>query len=489
MKYTCFWLFFCLFYLNSLCSQNIRLLTQADVDAIDFDGYAGINLTIGPDSCCSDIHDLAPLANLTGVYYGKLIIRNNPRLKSLHGLENCKTLGFFPWLEINNNDSLVNVQGLAPEMFVDAEFPEKGHHVEVKNNALLESLQGFPTLDKERPTIFLTGNPRLKSLKGLGVRKQIGWLTIMQSFELDSLAGLEQVDSITLMQVVDCPRLKNLNGLANLEYLASVQFSRLDSLESTTGMNELRELGDMEIRDCPNLQKIESLQKIRGTVQYLWLQHCHRLSDFSGWSDSCTVKTFTYYDNDSIMEFVNLHRVHAQKTKINACQNLKYINSIPIGVKDTVFGEPSPYLHIGECPNLAYLHHPETIAQPSEWNYFWSYNNARIMDISGLSFIKKNTDLIAVTNSNLMDINGLQNLQETQSLLLNGNHNLSTLSSLKNLRYCADMSLSDNGLINLLGMDSLNTIKRIGISYDTHINLTLLHYKMTTFEKKLFNAL
>lgn len=111
------------------------------------------------------------------------------------------------------------------------------------------------------------------------------------------------------------------------------------------------------------------------------------------------------------------------------------------------------------------------------------------MDISGLSFIKKNTDLIAVTNSNLMDINGLQNLQETQSLLLNGNHNLSTLSSLKNLRYCADMSLSDNGLINLLGMDSLNTIKRIGISYDTHINLTLLHYKMTTFEKKLFNAL
>lgn len=115
MKQFLLFLVFALWW--SAAAQIRRYTTQAQVDSIGFNDIDGGGLIIGPDTCCSDIHDLSPLHNFFGTEIG-FRIQNNPRVsKSLHGLGVLDHVQNGGVIRIINNDSLTNLVGLADSIY------------------------------------------------------------------------------------------------------------------------------------------------------------------------------------------------------------------------------------------------------------------------------------------------------------------------------------------------------------------------------------
>src|SRR5690606_37295632 len=85
----------------------------------------------------SDITDLTPLSNLTTIG-GHIIVRNNPLLTTLNGL-NSITHNEFGSVQISNNPLLVNLEGLEGLTNVN-------YDVVISYNNQLASLRGLEGL-------------------------------------------------------------------------------------------------------------------------------------------------------------------------------------------------------------------------------------------------------------------------------------------------------------------------------------------------------
>jgi len=116
-------------------------------------------LTIGYESgsTMSDIHDLTPLQNITGVGES-LIIRNNPQLGSLNGLHHLAG-ALSDYIKISNNSSLTDLDGLEG-------LKEVGDRVWIENNAALINLDGLSGIQKANQ-LWIWNNEKLSSIQGI----------------------------------------------------------------------------------------------------------------------------------------------------------------------------------------------------------------------------------------------------------------------------------------------------------------------------------
>jgi hypothetical protein len=135
---------------------------QGQIDSVNLliPNYSGLayslvigypNTPTGPDTITSDIHDLSPLYKIRYVGDG-LIIRNNPRLKSLYGLHNLDTIYGGVYSQIVGNDSLTSLSALSNLRYM-------GSDALYIQGYSLESLHGLEGL-RDIGNLSVAGSPR-----------------------------------------------------------------------------------------------------------------------------------------------------------------------------------------------------------------------------------------------------------------------------------------------------------------------------------------
>ncbi|MEM6718884.1 MAG: hypothetical protein AAF611_06205 [Bacteroidota bacterium] len=190
---------------------NLVIRTQAEVNAIGAQGYNVINgsLHIGDVASDttpaepSDITDLSPLSTITSITR-QLEIQSNPELTSLNGFSN---LAVVSGLVINDNETLTSLDGLTSLSRID------GNTILTAQTFLSGGL------------ISLSNNPALTSISGLSsINPQVIFQISIDKTGLTTLDGLENINSITRLNITSNNSLISLEALEGLENIRNTVF-------------------------------------------------------------------------------------------------------------------------------------------------------------------------------------------------------------------------------------------------------------------------
>ena len=179
--------------LGTTHTGNVSVTTQAQVNALRTSLKAGAtrivgNVTIGPEEGESNISDLSPLTAITEIT-GNLVVRNNPDLPNLMGLNQLQSIGdgflvfsnatltslgnfitlqsIGDFFSVSSNASLTSLENFSTLQSIGGSF-------RVSNNSALTSLGDFPTLQSIGGYFYVYGNNVLTSLGGFPMLASIG---------------------------------------------------------------------------------------------------------------------------------------------------------------------------------------------------------------------------------------------------------------------------------------------------------------------------
>jgi hypothetical protein len=226
------------------------------------------------------LSDVSGLSSLTEVIKGDLVISSNPRLASLHGLNNLVSIG--GRLGIENNATLGNLDGLSSLATI-------GYlSLTLSDNPSLTSLEGLSLLTSIPGSLFINNNDLLPNLNGLdGITKLDGLsgasLYINGNASLTNIDALSAVTTITQngpyaeLRIGNNPLLANINGLQSLTEIiggiggVSLTISNNDSLLDLDGLAALDTLFGFNlfvgITDNASLTSVRGLSSLNLITQ------------------------------------------------------------------------------------------------------------------------------------------------------------------------------------------------------------------------------
>lgn len=273
------------------CPQNPNIIigSQADLDQFVMD-YPNCNKISGEvEIYNTDVSNLLALSHIDTIL-GDLVIRKNPNLKTLEGLENLKHIG--GKLHVISCDSLLHIQHLSNldsirfalyivdnGSLIDLNGLQNINHIGrellINDNVNLESLEGLHNLVSTGRDFNIQFNPKLTSLMGLrSLRYVYDGISIIRSEGVTSLAGLDALEQVHSLWI-DATPIENLEGLGNLSTINGISFqiNSCNSLESLEGLDSLTEIeADFWIAFTPyliNVDALEKIQKINGDVFFI----------------------------------------------------------------------------------------------------------------------------------------------------------------------------------------------------------------------------
>ncbi|MCF2489237.1 T9SS type A sorting domain-containing protein [Dyadobacter sp. CY347] len=163
----------------------------------------------------SALTDLQGLQNVTTVAE-QIIILQNPGLTSLRGLDGLISvdgeLMELPGFIIFANPNLTNIRNLSA-------FTRTNSGLLIAENSSLLSLEGLNNLVSIGPysTLWISGNPLLTSLAGIGKFENLNAVIIENNAALTDMSGLETLGSVTdTFSILGNNALTSLKGLNNL---------------------------------------------------------------------------------------------------------------------------------------------------------------------------------------------------------------------------------------------------------------------------------
>jgi len=193
----------------------------------------------------NDITNLNGLKNINRI--NTLIIRDNPSLTSLKGLDSLRVLTGYYGLVIENNPSLTDLSAL--------------------NN-----------LEDAAYILFIANNDALTNLSGLNNLSEVHmYITISDNASLIDLSGLEGITNTGHLSIYDNSSLQTLKGLDNLEYLGyELSIWNNTSLTNIKDLKNLNELGlfdgnnkdDLSIYNNSSLTSLEGLDNLLANSIY-----------------------------------------------------------------------------------------------------------------------------------------------------------------------------------------------------------------------------
>ena len=322
---------------NALSGTDLILRTQQDVDNFTTN-YAHCtdisvnNLIIGYDAGItnSDIINISALSNIKTVT-GNIIIRRNPNLTLLNGLQNitsfsgdlriekCYALTDITslagitqarYLNIRDNNELQNLNGLHNLAQITGSGSSSGY-LYIYNNGKLNNMDALQNLTSIGNYIEIQINPVLPNLNGLsGVTSINGSILIQQNDMLTDISGMENINalSITALTIRNNPELAVCN-LANFcTYLAHpvATHPRTISGNKTTCENEQAVLETCIPfgPDNNNILYVNSSVSGGNSKGYNWANAVPRLADALKWAKEQYDANNTVFDANPLKIYV-----------------------------------------------------------------------------------------------------------------------------------------------------------------------------------------
>jgi hypothetical protein len=375
--------------------------SQADVDAWgDCDHLNGV-LTIAG----SDIHDLTPLSNLT--YVSVLVIRNNPMLESLNGLQNLTGL-------LNS-----------------------GIEFTIKYNPLLTSLEPLGNISvSSLGKVEITHNGNLASLKGLEGFKSADWLEIKYNHKLQNLEGLEGLNHTgTLFIISNNDGLTSLDGLSSYGYCTNLIVTDNPNLESLQGLQKLQKAsGDLKIENMPKLTNLAGLESLNQVLRLY-------IRGNSSLADCCGIYPYLGKVSPYSGSYLNLYI----NNNLPGCNSKVEVATSCIKCDEDIFLYSQT--QVDSFPGCENVDGNITIV------------GASIKDLSALSSLKTVSGTLTITSClNLTNLDGLENLEDVGDLKIYYNQDLEACCSLVKLletdtnlvSFISSNSPTCSGAVNLL---------------------------------------
>jgi hypothetical protein len=415
----------------------------------------------------TDLVDLGDGVALTHVD-GNLCIKDNALLTGLEGLNALSSVG--GTVQIENNDALSNLAGLSSLTSIGGDLNIHGpvtssrdvlsgfHWVYTIGNAELTSLEGLDALTSIGGSVRIGHNAALRALRpGSWPRALEHDLLVVSNPSLTSLEGLDDLISVdgTLriasnpslavfsfpglvsvgrFEIVANPALDTLTGLESLESVTQMRVSGNSSLIDLVGLSALGELGDLIVNGNANLERLTGLEALTVAHGDLFIGSNESLVDLQGLEALTTIGGSlriggTFFDGRWVQG--DLHQ--------SMLRNVEGLSGLT---------------RIGGDLSLSF--------------------NDGLVDLSGLDRLESAGGVEVVGNPSLIDVRGLEQLTEIQGhLRILRNDALVDLSGLDNLgRVTGNVVIEgrrqdlvagahDRGhpaLTHLTGLESLTTI-------------------------------
>ncbi|HKU43985.1 MAG TPA: hypothetical protein VJR89_37750 [Polyangiales bacterium] len=171
-----------------------------------------------------------------------------PAVETIRGLD---TLRAVAWLGISNLPQLRDFDGLA--------------HVEIGAVDPTRPSELVPNT-QERGSVFLRSLPQLEDLASLGGIETLSQLYVIDCPGLQSLSGLEALQQIAgILRLENNANLRSLDGVPNLQLLSRLEIVRDPVLQDVSGLAGL-ERTTIRMVDVPMLQDLQSLSGVDVTI-------------------------------------------------------------------------------------------------------------------------------------------------------------------------------------------------------------------------------
>ena len=234
-------------------------------------------LTLGGNA----LTDLSAFARLQAIDT-RLTIRGAPELTSLSGLRQLERLG---GLRIEDNPRLDGLDGLADAVASGG----LGGTLELRDNPRLTDLSGLEWVTWIDGDLLIGGSESLTPIRSLHGLEQLRFVTggvvvarVRHLPDLSGLDRLEEVGSLT-MDGTGQPASDDfsLSGLPALRVVhQNLTIRSHPSLRSTAGLEALEEVGDLLLLDNPVLRSLRGLDGLRRADDLVVLRN-PRLADIS----------------------------------------------------------------------------------------------------------------------------------------------------------------------------------------------------------------
>ena len=291
--------------------DDLQLENQPAVEEFGNAGYNGIegDLTIGTFGATqNNVSDLSLLESIDFVN-GDLRIRNTI-CQDFSGLQNIELTYYYARIEVDNNDQLLNFNGLSGI--------QSTHELYIADNHNLLSLDGLESLTTITNYMSIAYNPLLNSISGLQNLNQVtNTLSILNNDSLLSLTGLEQITTAGQVSIGDNLNLLTLQGLHNLVSCSSISLQENASLNTLVGLSGLSSTGSISVAQCPSLTNLNGLQNLTAVNRKLSIFECTGLLTLEG------IENVIFTDNS-----VNLHELviwgNTNITNLDPLQNYTF---------------------------------------------------------------------------------------------------------------------------------------------------------------------
>ncbi len=161
-------------------------------------------------------------------------------IKSLAGLTGVTNISGN--LLIANNDSLVNFEGLNDLLSIGGNFNVGLNYYNDQSNPELIDFSGLESLERIEGRFSTGDNPKLLSFEGLNSLSYVGELFVGYSFFMESLTGLENLDSINGdLRIDEAGFIEDLSPLLNTSYVnGSIIIQHNKALASLYGLDNIQ---------------------------------------------------------------------------------------------------------------------------------------------------------------------------------------------------------------------------------------------------------
>jgi hypothetical protein len=339
-------------------------------------------------------------------------------------------------------------------------FPEEGLSLaalsslrEVHGNVLIErvpSLAGLEALEQvgnlQLSEIGDTDLSALHSLRRIEFTAA-GWspggtINIQGSHNLKSLAGLEQLEAWNSLSLIDSPELATVAGIAGPTVLSSINLGNLPALRDLGGLDFVFQVDTLDLHDTGVTSLGSELDLYdAGSIT---IDHNPALTSLAGFGSLSSVESLRLNDNDSLIA-VDLPRL--QQAQTISITNNDVLEHIPAYQGDAVgglaFGDDS-------ASGLNFVYPSQTLYEVG--------GNARLLDVAAPDSFGQVQQISIWGNPALSNVN-LNNLQQANGLEVRDNPVLRRVIA-PALTRVGDLEVVDNPALSTADFVSVKTFSR-----------------------------
>ncbi len=275
------------FFLNSQAKVDsaVQVLRDGGYTAIRGGLWIGTEEENAPHVERVVIKDLSGFEMLTKI--GWLKIQNTDSLQSLHGLHHIDSIGngIF-W--ITNNPHLESIAALGSADFYNlgsSYFTE----LRIQDNPRLKSLDGLEGVTKvggwvRIGELYHDDEPyQLEDLRGLRNLMYVGEMLLITYYMGGTLKGLENIKLEDYLTIYDCPNLSDISALSQWDTIGKMSLGNCPELKDLSPLDGLVLSGNkwVRIEHCPKIGRLPKLKFTDNVAPWIYLEDLPSLHDIS----------------------------------------------------------------------------------------------------------------------------------------------------------------------------------------------------------------